>query len=329
MRLCFGIFASVLNHCRFGISQASFVSKIINVIDPTSRYTGEDMAGDGPAITKLLSCKIAFVLSYGDTINIPEQDYIARQLEISVSPFIDEDMKCKVVIALLDIIRRDEYIDFEKKESFQNYLGFEKQQLLQQSDFVFCDFLAKILLYTICGNVNNKVGAQYAKTITADYINAIARPYLYEYKWNSATHTVTLLYIKIFLIFNNAMINNQIDNFICKIDPTNMMNFSWVETCEIFLNDTKKNIWAPFAWGTLGWTLQKIQEFAQTLDDYTHYLGLNMRPIAEHPDILVPIFRDEQPQSAMQFSNSVGDYRHQLISIYTELYEHMPFFKPA
>ncbi|WP_304975252.1 hypothetical protein [uncultured Acetatifactor sp.] len=287
------------------------------------------MAGDGPAITKLLSCKIAFVLSYGDTINIPEQDYIARQLEISVSPFIDEDMKCKVVIALLDIIRRDEYIDFEKKESFQNYLGFEKQQLLQQSDFVFCDFLAKILLYTICGNVNNKVGAQYAKTITADYINAIARPYLYEYKWNSATHTVTLLYIKIFLIFNNAMINNQIDNFICKIDPTNMMNFSWVETCEIFLNDTKKNIWAPFAWGTLGWTLQKIQEFAQTLDDYTHYLGLNMRPIAEHPDILVPIFRDEQPQSAMQFSNSVGDYRHQLISIYTELYEHMPFFKPA
>ena len=70
-------------------------------------------------------------------------------------------------------------------------------------------------------------------------------------------------------------------------------------------------------------------KYTQTLDDYTHYLGLNMRPIAEHPDILVPIFRDEQPQSAMQFSNLVGDYRHQLISIYTELYEHMPFFKPA
>lgn len=328
MRLCFGTFASVLNYCRWRISQASFISKIINIIDPKSRYTGEKMAGDGPAITKLLSCKIDFVLSDGETMNMPEQSIVATQLEKQVSPFIDEDMKGKVVIALLDIIRRDKCIDFEKKESFQKYLGLEKQQLLQQSEFVFSDFLAKILLYTIGGNVSNRVGAQYVKIITADYINAIAKPYLNEFEWNSATHTVTLLYIKIFHIFNEAMINNQIDNFICKIDPANMMNFSWIEKCEIFINDTRENIWIPFAWGTLGWTLQEIQKFAQALDDYTNYLGLNMRPIAEQPDILVPIFRDELPQLAIQFSNTASNYRHQLISIYTELYEHMPFFKP-
>ena len=328
MRLCFGTFASILNSCRWRISQASFISKIINIIDSNSRYTGEKMAGDGPAITKLLSCKIDFVLSGGETMNMPEQSIVATQLEKQVSPFIDEDMKSKVVIALLDIIRRDKCIDFEKKESFQKYLGLEKQQLLQQSEFVFSDFLAKILLYTIGGNVSNRVGSQSVKEITVNYINTISKPYLYEYKWNSSTHTVTLLYIKMFLIFNDAMTNNKIVDFITKIDPDYRMSYSWVETCNIFLNDTREKVWIPFARDPLGWTVKKIQEFAQTLDDYTNYLGLNMRHSATHYDIFIPKYPDEQSKQAIEFSNTVRDYRHQLISIYAELYEHMPFFKP-
>lgn len=327
MRLCFGTFAAVLNCCRVNVSQAAFISKIVDIIDPNSRYKGEDMAGDGPAITKLLSCKIDFVLSGGESINALEQDIVATQMEEQVSPFIDEDMKGKVIIALLDIIRADEYIDFEKKESFQKYLGFDKQQLLQQSEFVFSDFLAKIFLYTIWGNVSNRVGKQYVKEITINYINTIAKPYLYEFKWNSSTQTVTLLYTKIFYIFNNAMINNQINDFICKIDPDSIMSINWVETCESFLKYTKKNIWIPFAQNPLGWTIPKIQQFAQTLDDYTRYLGLNMRPIPTRPDILVPIYRDEQLKQAIEISNTIKDYRQRLIDIYTEIYKHMPFFK--
>ena len=37
--------------------------KIINIIDSSSRYIGVDFAGDGPAINRLLSCKIDFILS--------------------------------------------------------------------------------------------------------------------------------------------------------------------------------------------------------------------------------------------------------------------------
>ena len=323
MRLCFGTFAAVLNCCRVNISQAAFISKIVDIIDPKSRYKGENMAGDGPAITKLLSCNIDFVLSGGESINAPEQDIVVTQIKEQVSPFIDEDMKGKVIIALLDIIRADEYIDFEKKERFQKYLGFEKQQLLQQSEFVFSDFLAKIFLYTIWGNVSNRVG----KEITIDYIDTIAKPYFHEFDWDSSTDTVTLLYTKIFHIFNNAMIKNRINDFICEIDPDNFMRFDRVEACDFFIEYTKNNIWIPFAQEPLGWTIQKIQQFAQTLNDYTSYLGSHMRPIPSRSDIFVPIYRDEQAKWAIEFSNTVKDYRHQLIDIYTEIYKHMPFFK--
>ncbi|HBA49434.1 MAG TPA: hypothetical protein DCZ91_16890, partial [Lachnospiraceae bacterium] len=129
--------------------------------------------------------------------------------------------------------------------------------------------------------------------------------------------------------FNNALINNHIKQFICQVDPTNMMNYSWVEKCENFLEDTEKNIWIPFAYDPLGWTLQEIQLFAQTLNGYINYLGVQMRaqPIG-HVETFVPRFRDENPAWELQFSKNVEHYRHELIKIYEDIYKHMPFFIP-
>lgn len=108
------------------------------------------------------------------------------------------------------------------------------------------------------------------------------------------------------------------------------MNIEWIEQCESFLKDTESNIWkrfAPAELDVLGLTIRKVQEFAQTLDDYTTYLGKNMRPIAECPDLFVPLYQDENVRWALTFETNVRNYRQQFISIYLEIRTHMPFTK--
>lgn len=329
MILCFGTFASVLNCCRQHTLQAPFIAKIINIIDSSSRYIGVDFAGDGPAINRLLSCKIDFILSDGVITKVPEQEDVIKRFENEIDPFIDEDNKAKIILTLLDIIRKDKSLDFDKRENLKKYIGFYKEQLLQQNEFVFSDFLGKILLYTICGNVSNKAGITCVKDITLDYINAISKPYVFEFQWDLDMQTLTLQFAKIFNIFNQAFTDYQIDYFILKIDPTNMMNFNWIEKCEKFIEYIRDNIYIPFSPSTTmnsGFMLTKTQQFAQTLNDYLKYLSLSMRPISDTKTYTaVPLFRDENPRWAINFANEVETYRKQLISIYEEIYNHMLF----
>ena len=323
MRLCFGTFATVLNHCRQNIYQAALIAQIVNIVDSDNRYLGEKMAGDGPAINKLLSCKIDFVFSK-EIVTIPPETVISK-FETNVSPFIDEDKKAKVIFALLNIIKSDECIDIDKRESFIKHLGYEKQQLLQQSEFVLSDFLGKILLYTTLGNVKNRVGKECVKEITDDYIDTLAKPYVNELQWDASSQTLTLLHVKMFQLFQNAITMYHIEDFIETTDPTNMMNIRELERCDGFIVYTRDNIWIPFGQKSISWTLQKIQQFAQTLDDYTTFLGTNVRPIEKHPNTLVPLHRDEQLQWELWFSKETRNYRQHLIDIYRDIYMHMLF----
>lgn len=322
MRLCFGTFTSVLNHCRQNIYQAALIAQIVNIVDSGSRYLGKKMAGDGPAINKLLSCKIDFAFSK-EIANIPLETVISK-FETNISPFIDEDKKAKVIIALLNIIKNDDSIDIDKRENFIKYLGCEKQQLLQQSEFVFSDFVGKILLYTTLGNVKNRVGQECVKEITDNYIDNLAKPYANELQWDVSSQTLTLLHAKMFQLLQKAITLYHIDDFIEKTDPTNMMNIRELERCNGFIVYTRDNIWIPFGQKSISWTLQKIQQFAQTLDDYTTFLGTNVRPMTEnHPDTFVPLHRDEHPKWELWFSKETINYRQQLIDLYQEIYMHM------
>lgn len=70
-----------------------------------------------------------------------------------------------------------------------------------------------------------------------------------------------------------------------------------------FIEFIKEQIWIPFAPKLevkTGRMLKMIQQFVQTLDDYTGYLGCNMRPIVEKPDIFVPLYRDENVKWAVE-----------------------------
>lgn len=67
--------------------------------------------------------------------------------------------------------------------------------------------------------------------------------------------------------------------FIEKNDPTNQINEECLENCENFLVYIRDNIWVPFGQNSIGKMLQMIQNFSQTLDDYTTYLGKKHDPI--------------------------------------------------
>lgn len=90
-----------------------------------------------------------------------------------------------------------------------------------------------------------------------------------------------------------------------------------------FIEFIKEQIWIPFAPKLevkTGRMLKMIQQFVQTLDDYTGYLGCNMRPIVEKPDIFVPLYRDENVKWAVEHKKNTEAYRQKFGFIYQEIY---------
>lgn len=343
MRLCFGTFARVLNCCRQNIIQSQLIARVVMCIDPQnssiisnwskvkkqledSGIITEEFECNEPAISKLLSCRKNFIFSDGENADIPTQSIVINRFETLVSPFIDSDKKAKVILGLLDIIQKDECLDSETKENFKKYLGMDKKRLLRQREFIFSGFLGQVLLYTVCGKVDNRVGAGYVKTITPDYIDNATEPYMYDCHWDAFTQTLTLSFVEMYDILKQAMRSYQVGAFIEKIDPTVKLDIRWVEKCEGFLGFIKDRICIPFGQdsaNTKGKTLQMIEQLAQTLDEYTQYLGVHMRPIAEDIETMVPIYRDEKLEWYMDFIEKSNHYRQKICSICQEISLHV------
>ena len=327
MRLCFGTFAKVLNCCRqqIHITQTAFISRIAKIVDPKSIYQDYDAA-----ISKLLHCERNFSFSDKENPQRPILDTIIREFETEITPFIDEDKKAKVILTLLGIIQKDSYIDTEKKATFQVYLGLDKQQLLQQSEYNISDFLSRLLLYTIYGNIDNCAGKNCINLITPDYIDSIAKPYITDYQWDISTQTLVLSFIKIFNIFNMAMLNNQIDDFIKQPVTYASMDFSWMQKrsskwldkCDIFLNCVENNIFASFEQSTnrADIMLEKIRRFTQILAEYSSFLKKAIPPInILNRNPLDPPNWEEYGKWTLYFEEQTQTYLQQLQSIHREI----------
>lgn len=320
MRLCFGTFATILYNCRQDLNQAGLVERIAKAVDPETRYViGKTPDNQKSEANKLLKCTKRFILSNRKDTYESELTSVINNFKEEVAPLIDEDKKATVILALLDIIRRDEYLESNKKENFKKYFGVEKKDLLKKREFIFSDFLGRALMYTVCGNVDNTVGKEYVKSITCDYINNAGEPYIYEYQWNSDKQKLTLSFVDMFNIINifqQSISEYQIDYFLTKIDPTNRMHDESRKKCVSFIKYMELKILVLLELDPTSESdpiLMKIRQFNQTLDDYTNYLGLRMRPIAELPDILVPLYRDENLKWALKFEEETINYRSQLI----------------
>lgn len=200
MILCFGIFAGILSCCAQGLPQVKFVPRVAWVVDRqnSSLAIGLDfvvddpdgMAGNPAVVSNLISCKRPLNLRESKEYRPSIKD-ARKRFKDKVMPFLDESKIKKAVLTVLYVIENDETIEGERKERFREYLGMYKDELLQQTAFNVPDFFARVLLYTTC--VDNKEGFPYAKDITDDFIEKIAKNSWVELKLDATTQTLEII----------------------------------------------------------------------------------------------------------------------------------------
>lgn len=332
MKLCFGTFAKILVLCMEGMTQTKLVAKLVRCVDNTSsyissqyRYNGsfDDIDGDKPSISKLVNCKVNFSFANGADTMQPELSEVIKKLKLNVIPFMGEKCKTKIALTLIRAIQEDQSIDSEEKDVFKRIFGYNKQQLFQQTEFLFSSLLGKILLYVVNSDIKNTQGASCVKIITQDYIDESFITFQYDYIWKEDRETFIIYSYEMLTIFNDILSQNKIDYFIEKVDPTNLFDWDiWSDRIDEF----HSNLHSEIGNNSKSKTAQKIFEFDKTLDDYITYLARHGRPLAENTNIFVPMYRDENVPWSNSFSKKVNNYRERLIKINNEIYE-LLFYK--
>lgn len=201
MLLCFGTFAKILNLCNLNMPQDRFVPKVAWVVDRLSSSLGSNlededivddpavMEGNKAVVSRLLSCERPLKLR---DEQLPSLAVTRERFKSKVMPYINEDKIAGAVMSVLYLIKYDDTIDEEHRESFRKHLGVYKEELLCQTTFDVPDFFARILLYTTC--VDNKKGKPYAKDITEKFIEETKTATLAKIKWNVETQKVEIVY---------------------------------------------------------------------------------------------------------------------------------------
>ena len=346
MYLYFGVLAKLLNYCRQNTTQSTLIARIARCLDQNSNYIvpedrfkdGWEIKGDDPAANKLLRCKKNFIFSDGNIINNIAEASVIEHFKAGVAPLIDEDQKPIIVLALLDIIRKDNDIDDKNQSNFEKFFGDTKEQLLQKAEFSFPDLLSRALLYTTCGNTPNTNGQGIITSINDTYLEQIRNCYQHEYQWDLKTQTLTLLFQVMYEKFQELLEKYAIPDFIGKVDPTNYMHLDWPDNLKDFSENVDNEIlikFSPFPFVSLGFTHQKIQEFAETLNSYNDYLSTHMIPLIADGDgkgkpgtmvSFIPLYREENVKWEVTFEEKTNEYRKKLCKIREDICHHMLWF---
>lgn len=190
MRLCFGTFARVLKHCKMSTnSQNKLVSVILHSVDANCRI--DDGSDWNNAVNLLLNCKTGLPNgknmpgatatrstsksgeSLGCVISGAQQadpKAVSTYFKDHVLQLLDPNMIKLAILALLEIIRRDNSLD---ADTIIDVIDNKKRsQLLAQRDFVASDFLASIFLY-VAVSVNNKLGKETAEAVDKEFVNKL------------------------------------------------------------------------------------------------------------------------------------------------------------
>lgn len=327
MKLCFGVFATILKHCSKKLNQERLVASLAKCVDTYSGYINENVRclsgatieGDKSAISKLVNCKKNFVFSESEVAQVLDLDRIVKNLNTHIIPFIEDKGKIKFLLALIRVIQFDDSINVEEKEVFKNAFGVSKEQFLEHDEYVFSDIVAKTLLYTVNSDIENIKGADCIKTITKEFVEREINGSIYEYEWNSDKSSLKLFRYKILKIFDDTIRRYNINEFVESVDPTSSIDLSdWIENGDGFIKDTKNQIWDRY--DKRNPIVKEIQKFAKVLDDYLNYLSSSMRPEYDNMSVSVPLYRDEDVKWSMNFEKTVKNFRLEAISVYNKIF---------
>lgn len=326
MKLCFGVFATILRHCLKKLNQEKLVARLAKCVDTYSGYIDESVRclsdatieGDKSAISKLVNCKKNFVFSESEVNQVLDFDMVIKNLNTHIIPFIEDKGKIKFILAIIRVIQLDGSIDLEEREVFKKAFGVSKEQFLEQGEYDFSDILGKTLLYTVDSDIENIKGAGCIKVITKDFVEKELDFSIYDYEWDSDKSSLKLFRYIVFNLFNEILLKYNINDFIETADPTNCIDLSkWIENGDEFIEETKNQIWNKYNQNST--IVKEAQTFAQVLNDYLNYLALNMRPANERTSISVPLYRDEDVKWGMNFEKTVMDFRLEMISVYKNI----------
>lgn len=313
MVLCFGVFAQILNHCSQAF-QYKLVPRIAWVVDrrhsslaATLDFEVKDddldtMEGNPTVVSKLLHCTLAFELS-GESL--PSVEVAAERFKAKVMPFIDSDKIGKAVLAVLYIIFKDKAISTERKETFREYFGMYKDELVWQEKIIDVpDFFARVLLYTTC--VDNKEGEPCAKQITKDFIEEIANKSWAELKWDVATQTVELIPTEQQRLWDEIAMISDLRLSMGKMEDEVYADIDWlgIDKCALFPNkyrriefndpETKKAV------------IDKMVRYRKLVQGLTDYLIAGQQS-AKNKIARWPIFPDERIRNIRQQIKDLGE----------------------
>ena len=331
-KLCFGVFSRILlNCCSPKIHQKVFVPKLIETIDPHGGYLDEG------AMSRWATCERAVNIYKGD-LQPPKQEVLSQKFLSTIIPLLGEDKKVVAILALLDIIREDEGLDGNMRESFKKYVGTTKNALLEQREFVLHEFLAAVFLYvTVYGD--NKKGADGLKLIDEQYLNGF---YADRDKIRLVSPDELQANTQItdeFPHVDNKVSRQIKETFAKAIHDFNMIDYmnsnpvinlraDLYHNATDFVKSIQQKIFHDFYENREEEPYKKVKMFIEVLEDYNDYLLNNMNPHPKGGNILVSCHRgvhhkpapgiDSEPN--ITFENTVVDYRRRLELIYSELF---------
>jgi hypothetical protein len=189
MRLCFGAFGRVLKCCKVKAnSQNKLVSVILRSVDKNCNI--EDGPSSDNAVNFLLNCRVGLsngkkkqsaVANHSGTktgdpfgrivseAQKSDPKTVAIYFKDNVLPLLDPNMIKLAILALREIIKKDEALD---SDTIIDVIGNKKRDhILSQSEFVASDFFASIFLYTAV-SVYNKLGEDAVADITKEFVES-------------------------------------------------------------------------------------------------------------------------------------------------------------
>lgn len=186
MLLCFGTYASILKLCALKtVKNKVLISTLVRTIDKNEQY---GMRGNDTSVSRLINCKGDFPSvqvepSYGaiqtnggsmtDVVSLArdmDTNRLLTEFQNSVIPLLDEDKKSMAVLAMLDIIGKDDTITGIHQRAFEKHIGMSAERLLELNEFNLAAFLAGLFLYSVAvGDNNTEAGRETLAEIRGEF----------------------------------------------------------------------------------------------------------------------------------------------------------------
>ena len=197
--------------------QGKLVSQYVNIIDPNNKILRADRNAtessakekeatgiegyDASTISKIVNGKTILKLS---NITIPEtyNSDMENNFKKAASSWFTEENKSVLVIALLEIIKKDTYID-ERKDSFKKFFGMTKDEFLNKGKYSFWELMVQVLFYTTLSGIDkptqdkylfdNKCSGSSIQDTFKEYILDVKKGHPESaYAWDAVTATLTI-----------------------------------------------------------------------------------------------------------------------------------------